>query len=219
MSFCTNCGKEINSKFCPNCGQQQTEGGQAATAQAPAPEAPPAAQQQQYCPPPVGQYQPQYAPPQQYYAPQQYYKPQKDIVRQLSDKVKIQAVIWTVIACLQYILGIVYIAVNCDLYNDAEVFGFTTGIMMLIVAAANTMFCVRDYKYSGEVIQNPVGIVAKYSPVGNIVATLIYNVLFGGIIGIAGSIYAFVVRSFVKNNENGFMQIEYQLSANNNVNG
>ena len=86
-------------------------------------------------------------------------------------------------------------------------------IFVIIVAVINTLVSVKDFRYSREVLYRPVGIYAKFSPVGGYVGMLIYNILFGGIVGIAGSIYAFVVRSFVVNNELQFAQIEQQFMA------
>lgn len=213
MSFCSNCGSQLNEdgKFCPNCGKP-LDGGQPVN-QPPTYHTQP---YQQQTPPNAGQpYQqpPLFTPPYQqpYTPPYNPYMPQKNILQQLSGRVKANAIIWLVVACLQYLLGIIYIAIGADSY-DGGMF-IVMGIFVIVVAVINTLVSVRDFRYSREVMYRPVGIYAKFSPVGGYVGMLIYNIFFGGIIGIAGSIYAFVVRSFVVNNELQFAQIEQQYMA------
>ena len=191
--FCMHCGKEVldGSKFCRNCGKAVD--GENVNQQP----------QSQY-----GNqvYQPAYQP----------YIPQKNIVQQLSAKIKTEAVIWLVIACIQYILGIVNIAIGTDNYED---FLITYGIFIILIAVINTVSSVRDFTYSTQILNEPVGIIAKYEPVGGVVATLIYNIIFGGIIGVAGSVYAFIIRNFVLSNQIQFAQIEQQHFALSNEKG
>ena len=188
--------------FCPKCGKS-LEDAPAEPAQ-PVYSAPPyqtAGQQFHYAPP----VQPVYPPN------QPYYPPQKNIVEQLSGKVRTDAIIWTVIACIQYIFGLILIIQNSGMYDSDETSAFVMGILMILVAIFNTIISTANFKYSREVLQNPAGIVNRFMPVGSLIATLIYNIFFGGIIGIAGSIYAFTIRSFVLTNEAQFIQIEQQF--------
>lgn len=218
MSFCSNCGSQLGEgvKFCPNCGKS-LDGSQAVNQQ---PTFNNTQTNQQQMPPNAGQqYQqaPYYTPPYQqpYTQPYNPYMPQKNILQQLSGKVKANAIIWLVVACLQYLLGIIYFASAAYAYDVgvSEAFGafIVMGIFVIVVAVINTLVSVRDFRYSREVLYRPVGIYAKFSPIGGYIGMLIYNILFGGIVGIAGSIYAFVVRSFVMNNELQFAQIEQQF--------
>lgn len=178
--FCSKCGKEIpnGAKFCSNCGTYVSS--------------------QIYQQPPQQQYQQQ-----QYQQPyQSVYTQPKTLLQQLSDKVKVEAIIWISVAGLQYLLGLLFLLFVSIPY----------GIFLLIIAVLNTLFSVRSFKYCREVLVHPVGIVSKYEPIGGLIVTLIYNILFGGIIGVAGSIYGFVLRSFVMSNRNQFMQIEMESS-------
>lgn len=213
MSFCSNCGSQLNEgvKFCPNCGKS-LDSAQAVN-QPPTPNHTQSYQQQM--PPNAGQpYQqpPLFTPPYQqpYAQPYTPYMPQRNILQQLSGKVKANAIIWLVVACLQYLLGIIFF-----IGGLSEEIGMLVvqGLFTLAVAVINTIVSVKDFRYSREVLYRPVGIYAKFSPVGGYVGMLIYNIFFGGIIGIAGSIYAFVVRSFVVNHELQFAQIEQQFMA------
>lgn len=226
MPFCKKCGKELSDdvKFCPNCGTS-VDGEQPAkrqkiyglmnydgTGDSQSYQQPQQQYQQQY-------QQPYRQPYQQYQQPyhQPYYPMMKDVVKQLSEKVKIEAVIWLVIACLQYIIGIATIAANCDGYGTEGIIMY--GIVIILVAIINTFFSVANFKYSNDILMNPVGIIEKYTPIGGVVATLIYNLLLGGIIGVAGSVYAFVVRNFVMSNQMQFAQIEQQVMEQMQQNG
>ena len=59
--------------------------------------------------------------------------------------------------------------------------------------------------YSKEIIQNPVGIVDKFKPITGPIIVLVYNLIFGGVIGVVGSIYYFIaIRNFILTNESSF---------------
>ena len=110
-----------------------------------------------------------------------------DLVRKLAEKVKTNAIIWLVIGILQVLAGI---------------FG---GWFVLIVGVLNIISSVQDMNYSKALPENPTGIVQKFEPITGPVITLIYNLIFGGIIGVVGSIYYFVgIRSFVMENKAAF---------------
>ena len=110
-----------------------------------------------------------------------------DLIRKLAEKVKTNAIIWLVIGILQILAG---------------VFG---GWFILIVGVLNVISSVQDMNYSKQLPENPTGIVQKFEPIIGPVITLVYNLIFGGIIGVIGSIYYFVgIRSFVMENKAAF---------------
>ena len=110
-----------------------------------------------------------------------------DLIRKLAEKVKTNAIIWLVIGILQVLAGI---------------FG---GWFVLIVGVLNIVSSVQDMNYSKQLPENPTGIVQKFEPITGPVITLVYNLIFGGIIGVIGSIYYFVgIRSFVMENKAAF---------------
>lgn len=118
-----------------------------------------------------------------------------ELVKKLSEKVKINGIIWLVIGIVQIILGLL---VN---------WGF------LIVGTLNIISSVQDIGYSKSVLEHPVGIRDRFSRLAGPIITLIYNLLFGGVIGVIGSIYYFAgIRAFVMAHEADFMEIE-KLSA------
>lgn len=109
------------------------------------------------------------------------------LVKQLSDRVKIDGIIWLVIGALQILMGL-----------------FLNWIL-LIIGALNIVTAVQDLNYSKTVLENPVGIVEKFRPLTGPIITLVYNLIFGGVIGVAGSVYYLVgVRNFVLSNEAAF---------------
>ena len=110
-----------------------------------------------------------------------------DLVRKLAEKVKTNGIIWLVIGILQ-ILG-----------------GIFANWLVLIVGVLNVVSSIQDMNYSKQLPENPTGIVQKFEPLAGPIITLISNLIFGGIIGVVGSIYYFVgIRSFVMENKAAF---------------
>ena len=111
------------------------------------------------------------------------------LVNTLAQRVNTNGIIWLVIGILQ-VLG-----------------GLLLHWGLLIVGVLNVVSSVQDMQYSKTLPDNPVGIVEKFEPVTGPVITLIYNLIFGGIIGVIGSIYYFVqIREFVMQNKAAFSQ-------------
>ncbi|MBR4172999.1 MAG: zinc ribbon domain-containing protein [Clostridia bacterium] len=64
-----------------------------------------------------------------------------------------------------------------------------------------------------SVVTSPIGIYKKFEPIVMPIITLAYNLIFGGVIGVAGSIYyLFAIRNFVLNNKERFDRIEQQYT-------
>ena len=115
------------------------------------------------------------------------------LLNTLSQRVNTNGIIWLVIAILQ-ILGGIFI-----------------NWFLLIVGVLNIISSVQDMSYSKNLLKNPSGIVARFQPVTGPVITLVYNLVIGGIIGVAGSIYYFVaIRNFVMENKKAFESLEVQ---------
>ena len=114
-----------------------------------------------------------------------------NIITTIAQRYNINGIIWIVIAALQLIVGI------CGAW-------FT-----LIVGALNLYSAIQDINYSKGLVANPVGIVDRVKPLTNAIITLVFNLVIGGVIGVAGSIYYLVaVRGFILENEETFKQIE-----------
>ena len=109
------------------------------------------------------------------------------ILNTLSQRLNINGIIWLVIGILQ-ILGGVFI-----------------NWVFLIVGVLNIISSVQDMQYSKTLLENPSGIVAKFEPLTGPVITLIYNLVVGGVVGVAGSIYYFLaIRNYVMENKQFF---------------
>lgn len=191
MAFCKNCGNQLSADaaFCGSCGTPVAENTQASVVR---------------------------ENHQQNFVPNTGYAPQDNLISKLSGKIKTEAIVWIVIACLQVIIGIFNIITGIELFDYYEdgTLNLISGFFVLLVAAVNFTTAFRNMKYANEIFTKPVGIVKKYSPVGSVVATLIYNVIFGGIIGVVGSIFGFVTRNFVMSNRQAFTDIENDYIGN-----
>lgn len=207
MAFCIKCGTEITDEmlFCPKCGNKVGEQ-----------------------PKTINQSQVN----NQQFNPQQNYQYQANNLAQptaysylqtLSGKVKTEAIIWVVIASLQLLLGIILLIQGISLSGyswtqDTAMVYYVQGLVLIVISIVNYKVSSNDFKYSREVLINPVGIVNKFSPIGGRIGNLIYNILFGGVIGVIGSIFGFVTRSYVMNNATTFNNIEAVfISKNSNV--
>lgn len=129
-----------------------------------------------------------------------------ELVNTLSGRLVINGVIWICIASLQILAGI-------SAFWIESVFGFFgfTGLI-LVVGILNLISGIADISYSNKIKTNPVGIVKKYEPLTSPIIALIYNVIFGGIIGVAGVVYYFLaIRSYVMENRAAFEEGERNL--------
>ena len=115
------------------------------------------------------------------------------LVETITQRIRINAIIWIVIASLQLLIGL---------------FSWEW-LVLLIVGGLNLYSALDDLKYCKSFPEKPVGIVNKVKPLTGDIITLIYNLVFGGIIGVAGSIYYLIaVRGYVMENEKAFLALE-----------
>ena len=147
--------------------------------------------------------------------------PENPLIR-LSKKVKTNAIIWTVIASLQAVIAAVNFYFWLDglrWWPDEVLANGISALMLAVIATLNFVSSAKDFKYSKNVLNVPRGIVAKFQPIGGYIANLIYNIIFGGLVGIVGSIYGLCVRSYVMNNAGYFQMVERQYMENTQQNG
>ena len=129
------------------------------------------------------------------------------LVAAFSKQVKTNAIIWLVIGALQFLLGLSSVLLNVWVSGEQY-----TGWVFLIVGSLNLFFAITDLEYSKNVLRDPKGIVDRVKPLARPILTLVYNLLFGGVIGVAGSIYYLIaIRGFVIGNEPRFREIENNL--------
>jgi len=114
-----------------------------------------------------------------------------DLVTKLSERLKINGILWIVIAVIQIIMGVL------------------GAWLPLIVGVLNILSAVRDLNYSRTVLENPNGIVKNFESLTSPIITLVYNIVIGGVVGAAGSVYYFIaLRGFVMENKNAFLAME-----------
>ena len=100
----------------------------------------------------------------------------------LASRVRLNGILWIIIGVLQLISGVF----------------FVVGILNIISGFG-------DLKTAKNIPTYRVGLVSAYTPVVMPVIALIYNLLFGGIIGIIGSLfYFFAIRGYVMDNKEYF---------------
>ena len=103
----------------------------------------------------------------------------------LSDRIKINGIIWLIIGIIQVVLFISPLSV--------------------IVGVLNIFSAISDLKTSKNVFHYRVGLVRAYKPLVSPIITLIYNLFFGWGFGVAGSIYYLIgIRGYVMKNADFF---------------
>lgn len=108
------------------------------------------------------------------------------LLKTLSERIHIDSVIWIVIGAIQILTG-----------------------YFCIVGILNIVSAVKDMKYSKEVLENPSGIVEHFEPLTMPIIVFAYNLIFGGVIGVVGSIYYFVaIRGFVMEKKEYFRSFD-----------
>ena len=102
-----------------------------------------------------------------------------NLVNTLSARYNTYGIIWIVIAIIQII-----------------------SIACLPVGLWNLYAAYTNIKYGKAIRENPTNIVAAHTPIFGAVICLVINLIFGGVIGVAGSIYYFIaIRGFVMENQ------------------
>lgn len=137
-----------------------------------------------------------------------------DVVSKLSSKIKIEAYIWLGVAAAQVLIGLGSVIMGL-IYLIEWGEGFSnilSGILIWVIAVLNVKTALGDLKYSKEILTKPTGIVAKYEPVKSLIITLVYNVVVGAFVGVAGAVFGFIVRDFVMKNKEAFKKVESEYT-------
>lgn len=115
------------------------------------------------------------------------------LLNTLSQRLNTNGIIWLVIGALQ-ILG-----------------GLFIDWVLLIVGVLNILSAIDDMNYSKTLLTNPTGLMKRFEPLTGPIITLVYNLVFGGVIGVAGSIYYLVaIRNFVMEHKAAFSSLDRQ---------
>lgn len=105
----------------------------------------------------------------------------------LATKEQTSGIIWTVIAAIQIIIGI-------------------SGMWITLIVAVINGFAAYTSFQKAKKVRNPyTGMVAEYEKqLTSFIIALIYNAIFGGVIGIAGNIFDLITRNYVLTNRAAF---------------
>ena len=118
-------------------------------------------------------------------------RPDYSLVKRLSDKLSTESTIWIVIAIFQIL--------SCV--------GLPMGVYNIVVS-------IQQKKYSQKILNDPRGICATFEPLSGSIITLIFNMFFGALIGVAGSLYHIIgIRGFVMDHRDEFERIELDFNG------
>ena len=100
----------------------------------------------------------------------------------LSKRIFINGILWLVIGIAQLCTGVFF-----------------------LVGILNIMSALRDMKTSKTVFTYRVGLVQAYKPMTSFIITFLYNLIFGGVVGVVGALYYyFAIRGYVMDNADYF---------------
>ncbi|MBQ6996752.1 MAG: zinc-ribbon domain-containing protein [Oscillospiraceae bacterium] len=132
------------------------------------------------------------------------------LLRKLQRKLKAEIQLWMCIGIAQAVIGLILL-VNA---LDGEFF-IGLPISLFVISIVNLCSSAERKKFSRAIDGKPVGIVKRYEPFYTYVLNFAYNLIFGGVIGIAGSIYGIMTRNFVLKNESAFLTMEKECTIDN----
>ncbi len=132
----------------------------------------------------------------------------KVLLKQLQRKLKTETQLWTWIGIAQAVIGII-LFVNA---LDGEFF-IGLPISLFVISIVNLCSSFERKRFSKSINEKPVGIVKRYEPFFSYVFSVAYNLIFGGVIGVAGSIYGIMTRNYVLKNEVAFSKMEEQCAT------
>lgn len=143
-------------------------------------------------------------------------------LEELRKKLQIDMIIWIVVASIQAILAVYFFITGMTLssYYLGDFAGnyYINGIALAIVSVLNFVSSYKTSNMRTRIATVPTGIVGEYEALAPYVVNLVYNAIFGGLIGIVGSIYGFVIRSYVMKNKFYFVKIEENYRKNPHAN-
>ena len=113
------------------------------------------------------------------------------VLRTFSNRLRTEGIIWLIISIVQI----------CSIYGA-------------IIGVINLIGSIKTIKMSKQVLERPVGIWQAYPKkvTGGDVAVFIWNLIFGAVIGIIGSIYHInCINGYVIKNRASFERIESEV--------
>jgi len=138
----------------------------------------------------------------------------KRLIQILSQKIRTQAVLLTITACVQSLLALflfclaLFFAGSAKLNIAASYFCIV--VLLAVGAFANFAYASHLFMRSGQILLRPIGIISEYQPTGTLINLLAFNLLLGCLLGPIGMIYGFGVRRYVIAHIHEFDALERQ---------
>lgn len=133
---------------------------------------------------------------------QNYYVPyQKTPTQTLADRERASAIVWTVIAGFQGIIGIATTNALLFLGSLADMPLGWGGFMLLALAGYNGYGAYCSFQRVKRVLSRQHGIVWEYDKMlTSCIIFIVLNALFGAVIGVAGAVFDLFNRNYALNN-------------------
>ena len=138
------------------------------------------------------------------------------LVETLAKRLVFQSRCWKISGIIKGVIGIALIVFGfVTYYNQGDLQKYSVvlimvGVLHLFVTFLNFCFCNSYIEYRDDITERPNKIVEHYEEIEGCLWNILYNVIFGGIVGTIGAVYGFLTRSFVLGNQEGFKEIEHQ---------
>jgi len=130
-----------------------------------------------------------------------------ELLRKLSLMMRISAFLWIVIGILQIVLGGLTVLSQIHEGN----FSFSNiYVFIFFIGVVNLSFSMKNWKFATSILHIPTGILGRFKPLWGSIAALVYNLLFGAVVGVVGVAYELTIRAFVMRRKEQFIQLEQE---------
>jgi len=130
------------------------------------------------------------------------------LLHKLSSKLKVNSLIWFIIAFPQILIGLALFIAGLVNIDDELVFLLIAAGPFLFIGITNFVMAYKQLEWADDILTNPIQILSRYDYRGRFIWNLFYNTIFGAFIGLIGSIHTFTIRNFVTTYRHEFINIE-----------
>lgn len=120
------------------------------------------------------------------------------VVEEFSTKLKTSSVVWMIIGIMQIVIGFASVGISLG------------SILISVCGISNVFASIKLNKKSQEFSETGRGMVefVQGNTLGSVIATGIWNFLFGGVVGIVISIFEYIIYDYGKKHLQEFISIE-----------